>query len=146
MLAKEIQCSINMLLEAHGLPLDSPYVVLAGSAMYFYGMRATVRDIDIYVPDLPVDHDEKFYGKLEIDAKPHWNMWSSEELLRDSIVIHGVRVMDLKSILRMKKMMNRSKDQTDIKLLEARIGERVSHRTEIVYKWANENKETSESK
>ena len=92
-LASSVKRSVEMMLAAHGLPRNSPYVVGAGAAMYFHGLRPGIRDIDLYVPNLPVPHDEKFYGGMEVDAKPTWGLWPGRELMRTSVVVDGVRVM-----------------------------------------------------
>jgi superfamily II DNA or RNA helicase len=119
--ARQVKDSIVAMLKSHKMPESSPYVVLAGSAMYFHGLRPAIRDIDVYVPNLPVAHEERVYGAYEVDAKPTWDLWSASELMRDSVVIDGVRVMSLKAILRMKKAMNRPKDQADIATLEKKL-------------------------
>ena len=115
--AGRVKASIAGILRAHKLPPSTKYVLVAGGALYFHGLRSSINDVDLFVPSLPVAHDHGHYAGMQVDAKPTWAMWPNNTLIADSVVIDGVRVMDKKSLLRMKLAMNREKDQADIAAL-----------------------------
>lgn len=121
-LSSRVKRSLQLMFKDHGLPANTPYVVAAGSALYFHGLRPGIRDIDVHVPALPVPHADKVYAGMEVDAMPTWSVGSSADLFRNSVVIDGIRVMGLKSLLAMKKAMNRPKDQADIVAIRKAMG------------------------
>lgn len=111
--------TIDGYLAAHDLPARTPYMVAAGAALYVWGLRSTYSDIDIIVPDLPVEHSAMVIGGQEIEGGnlPGWRTiphFDVDAAWQDRRFLDGVWVMDLPDILRFKVALNRPKDQADI--------------------------------
>lgn len=112
--------------ELRAQPLDLHRCWLtAGAALVFHGLRETTRDIDLgcessqaeeleaagFVPESSVEGNRRFHLGTDIDL--------SENFARGTVqFIDGIPVVSLEDILRLKRQLNRPKDQADIQNIE----------------------------
>lgn len=127
----ELKGELMEVAELTGIPCEE-FGIGAGGAMLFYGLRDKTNDVDV---TLPHELFETLYGKYEVhifksfvDGLPHekisignvdiHNEVDSSDYLHPKYVMFGsFKVECLHSILSHKKLMNRIKDQEDIKKL-----------------------------
>ena len=111
-------------LESEGLQACD-VTIGAGGAMIMHGLRDETRDIDIDVPDA-VFAAMRTRGLFEKEIRPGVYLVSYNEVIDlhrkeafdTTQMIEGVCVSTLESILALKRMLNREKDQLDIEKIE----------------------------
>lgn len=100
----------------------------AGGAMIMHGLREETRDIDTDIPD-DVFAEIRTRGLPEKEIRPGVFVISYNEVIDlhrkedfdETEMIDGVCVSTLESILALKRMLNREKDQADIAKIEEAI-------------------------
>ena len=105
---------------------ENKYVVISGAAMVLYGFKETTSDIDISVK-------EEYYNELintfnceieciDINNNP---VYFIENVVNFGLLyytdevnlIEGIRVQSVEELINLKKMLNRDKDRSDLKLI-----------------------------
>jgi hypothetical protein len=100
----------------------------AGGAMIMYGLREETQDIDIDIPDSVFDSIRK-RGLPEKEIRPGVYLIRYDEVIDlhrkeafdTTKMLDGVCVSTLESILALKRMLNREKDQVDIDKIEKEL-------------------------
>lgn len=121
--------------------LKNDYAIFGSAPLYAHGLIDKIGDIDIvargeawkkakklgkhkvskFGDDEVVEIDE---GKIEITNEWGPGEWDVDKLIDDAETIEGYRFVDLKTVLKWKKELNRPKDQKHIKKLEAYFNRR----------------------
>ncbi len=113
------------------LNLDSnEYWVVAGSAMVMYGLRKETHDIDLggttklvdkLIKPYPIEIMPDGTRRVEIaDDIEMFENWLFDEIVYDN----QVPVISITGLLKMKRTLNRQKDQEDIKSIEQYLGKK----------------------
>lgn len=117
------------------LPQDE-FVVFGSGAMYLNEIKDLDHDIDLLARGSawekatklakPVDtlyHKGKVVvlnnGKVEIYNEWLPGDWDMDKLINKSDLIDGIRFVNLDTVIKWKKMMNREKDQKHLKMIDA---------------------------
>ena len=105
----------------------SRFVVIAGAAMVFHGIKTIAKDIDIscdeeYCDFLLNSYDCKYERTNELGNPAYFidNIFNFgvSFMPKEIDIIDGIQVASIKDIYKLKKMLNRNKDKEDIKYLQ----------------------------
>ena len=71
--AEKVRSTISGFFEAQGLPSSTPYVLTAGSSLFFHGFRPERGgDVDLYIPGMKKPHATAVINGVEVDAYNSW--------------------------------------------------------------------------
>lgn len=120
-----------------GQPLGSPIVLVGGTAMAAWQIRALSNDVDVYVPSAPAQAVEDVeregrarYGELfRLDVTTGENLWGTI-LVRDiarspsigELSGHELRALAIEDLFLLKLASGRARDLADLVLLAPRTG------------------------
>jgi hypothetical protein len=122
-----IKKSIAHFLRGVGLPSDQEVVVIAGAALWLRGLRDEFNDIDLIVPGMnPYSGYFHSHEGIMIDAGGGLELGGEDATylaLHNAEYIHGLAVMHICDLIRMKRYLNRDCDDEDIRRLEIALEE-----------------------
>jgi predicted nucleotidyltransferase len=136
---------------SRGELLRSPIVLVGGTALAGWKIRAHSRDVDIYMPEISLDAVEsveqefraRHGDRFRLDVTTGENVWGSI-LLRDIAssplvgIIDGLelRALRIEDLFLLKLTAGRSRDVTDLDLLAPRTtGDALVNRWNQLIKW-----------
>ena len=127
---------MHLLQKVKGCSLpEGQYAVFGSGLLEVYGLRAA-NDIDIAVtPQLLKQlaktgawqvcckRDITYLAKDDIELYDDWNIGQGynppvQKLIEEATIIQGVPFVNIHEVLKLKRHMNRPKDQADVRLLE----------------------------
>jgi hypothetical protein len=117
--ADKVRSTISGFFEAQGLPSSTPYVLTAGSSLFFHGFRPERGgDVDLYIPGMKKPHATAVINGVEVDAYNSW-MGFGPALLKGRTQKHGVWISDLKTEADYKSTLNKPKHQRDAQMIRS---------------------------
>lgn len=125
--------------------LDKNTVVVgAGAALMLLGLRDKINDIDVAIPENDFDRISKKHKVVIYEVKETTGIRKTkvipnilgnidihiEKDFENTILLDGIRIYSVPRLLKQKELMNREKDQEDIKKLKKYL------KQEIYLKWS----------
>jgi len=106
-------------LKSYELP-KKDFAVFGSGPMYVAGLREQINDVDVICRGEAWEKSKDLEKHDQIDFFNSWmpGKWNVDDLIDQAEEIDGMKFVQLKEVLKWKKIASRDKDKEDIEILE----------------------------